>query len=158
MTRATALALTRRRPDDAGSVAVELTLLTPLLVALLLFVVAAGRVTTARIAVQDAATRAARALTLHPAVQPDGGVEQARAAALTATTDLGCRTLTVHLTPFGREAPAGRGLQGATPGRVVTVQVACTVDLGDLTGLGLPGSTVIPATATSPLDRYRSAP
>jgi Flp pilus assembly protein TadG len=149
---------------DNGSAAVELTLVTPLLIVLLLFVVAAGRVTSARITVQDAAAAAARAVTLDPAGSALGGAswtgtageERARAAAATATSDLPCRNLTVTVTnpgdPTVASTPASPSL------RLVSLRVACTVDLGDLTGLGLPATTVITATATSPRDRYRSEP
>lgn len=144
---------TRPRPET-GSAAVELTLLTPLLIALILLVVAAGRVTSARIAVQDAAAQAARTVTL--ARTPGTATDQARTAATTATIGKGlpCRQVTVTITTPGADARSTAGPGGAL--QVVTVQVACTVALGDLTGLKLPATTVITGTATSPLDRYRS--
>jgi hypothetical protein len=42
------------------------------------------------------------------------------------------------------------------PGGTVTVRVACQVLLSDLAFPGLPGSTVVHASATAPLDPYRS--
>jgi Flp pilus assembly protein TadG len=157
-----------RRHDEAGSAAVELTLLTPLLIVLLLFVVAAGRITSARLTVQDAARHAARALTL--AADPRAGLAPARAAAVAAASGLPCQDLTVALTdpgtrPDGAGAPGGMNTPGdmnapggAAQALAVTVQVTCTVHLGDLTGLQLPARTTITATATSPRDRYRSQP
>uniref|UniRef100_UPI001EF46B16 TadE/TadG family type IV pilus assembly protein n=1 Tax=Frankia sp. CiP3 TaxID=2880971 RepID=UPI001EF46B16 len=52
-----------REGRDAGSAAVELTLLAPLLILLLLLVVAAGRQVQARLLVDAAARQAARAAT-----------------------------------------------------------------------------------------------
>ena len=49
-----------RRRDERGSAAVELVLLTPLLVSLMLFVVALGRMASAEGTVDDAARDAAR--------------------------------------------------------------------------------------------------
>ena len=43
-----------------------------------------------------------------------------------------------------------------TPGGSITVTVSCTVDLGDLTQLGLiPGSRTLTASATEVIDRTR---
>ena len=44
------------------------------------------------------------------------------------------------------------------PGAPVTVQIACTVRLQDLFGLGLPGSMTLTGDATQVLDPYRSQP
>ena len=147
-----------RRREETGSAAVELTLLTPLLILLLLFVVAAGRITSARITVQDAAQAAARTLTLSPITAGTGSadIEKANAAAATATGGLPCEHLVVSVTDPSSGAVAPAAVPAAV--QVVTVQVACTVNLGDLTGLGLPATTVITVTATSPRDRYRSDP
>ena len=147
------------RPDENGSSAIELTLLTPLLLVLLLFVVAAGRITSARLAVQDAAHAAARTLTLTSGV-PGTANATASAAASAATHEVPCQHLTVSIT----DPSAPTAADAVTPGairsavQIVTVQVTCTVNLADLTGLALPTTTTITATATSPLDRYRSQP
>jgi len=147
--------------DDAGAVAVELTLLAPLFVLLLLFVVAVGRVTSARITVQDLARHAARTLTVDPA---GPSTDRARRSALDEANRNGltCKTLTVTTVPPA--APAAGAADPAAspaatpPGGAVTVRVSCTVTLGDLTGLFLPSTADLTATATSPLDRYRGTP
>ena len=179
---------------DRGAAAVELTLLAPLLVCLLLFVVAAGRVTSARLAVQDAADQAARSVTV--AQDPADAGERARATATAALSGdrPGCRHVTVTLTspPLGSGSGAVAApspvppvaalippvvpspvvpppvvtspvltppvvIPPVTPA-VVTVTVTCDLGLQDLTGLALPVSSTVTATATSPLDIYRSAP
>jgi len=159
-------------PRDEGSAAVELTVLTPVLVALLLLVVVAGRVTSAHLALQDAAQQAARTLTLSR--EPATALDQARAVARTAagTAGVTCRQVDLTLEGVSGTSPstsaaetwspnASRsswaGADGAEPHPVpVTVRLTCTVDLGDLTGLALPTSTTL--TATSVVDRYRSDP
>ena len=50
--------------DERGAVATELVLLTPLLIVMLLFVVALGRLAGARINVDGAAAQAARAASI----------------------------------------------------------------------------------------------
>ena len=54
----------RLRRDESGSVTAELVLLTPLLILLLLFVVALGRLAGARLEVDGAAAQAARAASI----------------------------------------------------------------------------------------------
>ncbi|TQS42767.1 TadE/TadG family type IV pilus assembly protein [Cryptosporangium phraense] len=134
----------RSEDSDAGSISVELTLLTPLLVLLVLFVVAAGRLADAQARVDQATYSAARAASLSrdPAIA-------ARAARSTATGALdrpaACASLNVDV-----DATA------FVPGGTVTVQVTCVVSLADLTGLGLPGNRTLSSTSTSPLDRFRA--
>lgn len=42
------------------------------------------------------------------------------------------------------------------PGGYVTVSVTCQVSLSDLSAPGIPGSTIIRASTTAPIDPYRS--
>jgi Flp pilus assembly protein TadG len=143
---------TRPTPDDVGSAAVELVLLAPLLIVLLLFVVAVGRLTTAHLTLDDAAAQAARTLTVIR--DPATARTQARATATTAASGLNCRPLTVTLD----RPPLGAGT-GPVPAVVLaTARLSCTVSLADLTGLGLPSTTVLTTTATSPIDRYLATP
>jgi Flp pilus assembly protein TadG len=131
---------------EAGSAAVELTLLAPFAVLLLLFVVAAGRQIQARMQVDDAAQTAARAATT--ARSPTQAATAARAAVAAGLTGTAasCRdpAVTVDTSDF-------------RPGGAVRASVACTVDLGGLTGLRLPGSRQIRSTATAIIDLYRAA-
>ncbi|MDA8285165.1 MAG: pilus assembly protein [Actinomycetota bacterium] len=133
--------------DERGAVTTELVLLTPLLILLLLFVVALGRLAGARINVDGAAAQAARAASI--AATPG---EASAAAQQTATAALGsdhvtCATLQVA-TNTARFAPGGS----------VTVTVTCAVALSDLTGLRLPVSERVSSSAISVIDTYRSTP
>ncbi|WP_091514066.1 MULTISPECIES: TadE/TadG family type IV pilus assembly protein [Amycolatopsis] len=130
--------------DDRGSATVELTLLTPALILLLLFVVYCGRAATLRVSVNDATHQAARAATI--ARNESEATRNARATAEAALLQAGvtCRGLSV-------ETQAGSVLPGST----VTVTVSCRVDNADLALLRVPGAPVVSATASSVVDRWR---
>jgi Flp pilus assembly protein TadG len=135
-----------RRPDsrDRGSATAELVLLTPFLILLLLFAVAAGRLVQARLDVDSAAQQAARAASL--ARTPQAASAQATQVAQAA---LAGQSVTCHpavITP---------DLGDFTPGGQVSVQVSCTVRLSDLSLLHLPSSKTLTSTFTSPIDTYR---
>ena len=146
----------RRRParlrarlrGDRGSVSVELALgYTPIMILVLLGLFAVVRIVSAQIDVNAASSAAARQASLaYTPAAARSSAEQAAAASLTART-LTCqpRTLTVDTGAMA-------------PGAPVTVQLACTVTLADLFGLGLPGSMTIRGDATQVLDLYRSRP
>ncbi len=131
----------------AGSAALELVVLAPVLLFLLGLVIAAGRTSIADGSVAAAARDAARqaSISLTPAA--------AQAAAFSSATQalsqdgLDCHpVVTVDTTGFG--VPVG---EPAT----VTATVTCRVRLSDLVVPGLPGSKTLTATFTSPLDPYR---
>ena len=136
----------RRKGREAGVVAVELTLLMPVLVVALLFVVALGRIVTARGDVDAAARDGARAASL--ARDPARADEAARAAAGRSLTGGGvrCRSLEVRTDTGGWAAEA-----------MVAVEVACTVELADVALLGLPGTKELRSRFVAPLDVYRGA-
>jgi Flp pilus assembly protein TadG len=134
----------RRRHRETGGASLELVLLTPVFLVLLLLVVAGGRLALARERVDAAARDAARSGTIARTA------EQARADAINAATarleDEGvtCRSLDVVV-----------DTQEFAPGGSVTATVTCTVDLGDLTLLGMPGSRTVTSTAVETVDRFR---
>ena len=133
-----------RRRDESGSAALELALLTPVLIVVLLFVVALGRVASARESVDGAAGAAARAATL--ASSPQAAVVAARAE---ATSSLSSGGTSCAVTKVAVD------VADFVPGGVVSVRVSCEVTLSSAVP-GLPGSSTISATGASVLDRYRS--
>ena len=135
-----------RRPDsrDRGSAAAELVLVTPFLILLLLFAVAAGRLVQARLDVDSAAEQAARAASL--ARTPEAASAQATQVAQAALAGQSVTCNPAVITPDTSDF---------TPGGQVSVQVSCTVRLSDLSLLHLPGSQTLTATFTSPIDTYR---
>ncbi len=137
-------AATRR--VQAGSATVEMTLATPVLIVVLVFVaVVVHRGVDARLRLDDAAHQAARAASLArtPAAAM-AAAEQSAADAL-ADADVVCTSLNVDTdtTTF-------------TPGGTVAVTLSCTVDQTDALLLGVPASRVVTATFTSPVDAWRS--
>lgn len=134
----------RCRCTDRGSATVELVLLTPLLIVMLLFVVALGRVASTRQEVDAAARDAARAAAnARSSTGAQTAGENAAHAALSQHS-VTCRDLQVQI-----------GTDGFHPGGVVTARIECTVALGDLVGLGVPGSRTITASFVAPVDQYR---
>jgi Flp pilus assembly protein TadG len=135
----------RRQDKERGSTTVELVILTPLLVLLLLFVVALGRLAGARIDVDGVAAQAARAASIARSPQAATSSAQQTAAAALSSQHVTCAHLAVSVdtTDFA-------------PGGSVAVTVSCDVELADLTGLQLPGTETVANRAVSPIDEYRS--
>lgn len=131
--------------SEAGSAAVELTLLTPLLLMFLLLVVALGRMATARADVDGAARDAARAASI--ARDPVSAQQSSKEAAATTLAERGvtCRSLevTVDTSAF-------------LPGGWVAANVTCSVDLADLALLRLPGAKAVHARFVAPIDTLRA--
>ncbi|WP_103355631.1 TadE/TadG family type IV pilus assembly protein [Amycolatopsis sp. CA-128772] len=142
MTAARSLLALRR--DDRGSAAAELTLLTPVLILLLLFVVFCGRLADTKLRVNDVAHQAARAATLARSPSQATANAQATASAALRSAGIACQSLSVSAET-----------QGLKPGATVTVTVTCSVGLGDLTSLGVPGSRTFESTFSSPVDVWR---
>ncbi|MEW6473141.1 MAG: TadE family protein [Actinomycetota bacterium] len=130
--------------DQRGSAAVELVLVTPVLIALMLFVVAGGRLASARADVDAAARDSARAASI--ARSPATAEREGTTAAHANLTDRGvtCRTLTVTI-DTSEFRPGGR----------VAATVSCDIELADLTGLGLPGRRTVSSRFVEPIDAFR---
>lgn len=128
---------------DRGSVAAELALITPLLVLVLLLLVAAARLVSARQKVNDVAHQAARS----------ASIARSPSTATTAATSTAHRAITAG-------GMACQHLKVSTdttdfhPGGSVTVRLTCTVELSDLVLLTLPGTRPITARFTAPIDRW----
>lgn len=131
---------------DRGSVAAEVTLVAPVLITLLVFVaVVIHRGVDARLRLNGAAHQAARAASIERTTS--AAISSARSTASSALSAAGvaCRSLTVD-TATG----------GLAPGGTVTVTVSCTVDFHGALLLGVASSRRLSATASEPVDAYRS--
>jgi hypothetical protein len=135
----------RRLRSDAGSLTVELVVLTPVLLVLVVGSLVFGRVSEARQQVVEAARAGAEAA----AVLPTVGTAQ-WVGSINAVIDLIGRTHTCAHVAISVDTGH------FVPGGTVTVHVMCQVLLSDLAFPGMPGSTVVQASATAPLDPYRS--
>jgi hypothetical protein len=141
-----AIAANAGRADrQAGSAALELTLLAVPLVALLLLIAVFGRLSAARLELASVAGQAARAASVHhdPAAATAAAQQLARDA-LTTGTKPTCRRLSIAV-----------DLSRWYPGGSVTVTLSCRVDLADLAPPGTPRSRTLSAAATAPIDVYR---
>jgi Flp pilus assembly protein TadG len=124
---------------ERGSMAVEVVILTPVLVAFVLLVVAFGRYVTARGDVEAVARDAVRAASL------ERTAGQARAAANAAVA-----------AGLGRGGCSPAALTGAfVAGGTITVEIECAVPLADLGLVGVPGSVTVTGSSSAPLDVYR---
>ena len=127
---------------DAGSAAVELVLLTPVLVALMLFVVFAGRSGEGMSELRHAADQGARAASQ----SARGRMSHAARVAVLAdlqSSGLSCTNPTVGLGVGGGAASS------------VTVTVSCRVSARGL-GLLRVGERTIRASSTEIIDRFRT--
>lgn len=129
---------------DAGFGALELVIMTPVVMLMLLLVVGFGRLTHGRQLAQQAADAAVRAATLDS--DRSRADSDARQAAQDTLTQAG-----VSCRPFSAAVDTG----DFRPGGQVTVTVTCTTSLSDLGLVGFPGSKTLTGTATSPLEHYR---
>jgi Flp pilus assembly protein TadG len=135
------------RQVEAGSTALELTLLAPVLLTVLMLVVGLGRMAHARQQVESIAADAARAASL--ARNPDTSRTDAKTAAEKSrdNADLSCASLDVQVNTANYQ-----------PGGTIRVVVTCTADLSDVAISGLPGHRTFTATAVAPLENFRTLP
>jgi Flp pilus assembly protein TadG len=137
---------------EAGTAALELVILAPVLLALIALVIAAGRVSIAQSSVDAAARDAARqaSIALTPAAAQATG--RASAEESLASDGLNCLSVAVYVRTGGSDS--GFGLPAGTPA-TVSATVRCKVPLSDLSLPGMPGSHWLTSTFYSPLDVYR---
>ena len=131
------------RSSNSGSAALELVLLTPVLVALMLFIVFAGRAGEGMSELRHAADQGARAASQASRTRMH---QAARAAVFVdlGTSGLSCVDPTVALTTATNAA-----------GTSVTVTVTCRVSDVGLRLLRI-GPRVLRASSTEIIDRFRS--
>lgn len=137
--------LTRSRAGDRGSVALELAVIAPGLVALLGLVAGYGRFSSVTGLVETAARDAARVAT------------QARTLPAAETR---AREVVASILAAAPPSCAGSGETRVSgtfePGQTITVTVSCTVSFGDLAYLGGGGGGQrVERAFSSPLDDYR---
>jgi len=131
--------------DDRGVAAVEAAIVAPALIALLMLVVLAGRVSEADGNIRRAASEAARAASL--VQDPAEAVVAARESVDVnlAAAGVQCRSLDVAVDT--REFHAGGQ---------VTVTVTCVASMRDVALIGVPGDRTFSAQEIEVIDRFRS--
>ena len=137
-----------RRRGDRGVAALETAVLAPSIIALLLLMIAFGRVTDADGAVDSAAHAAARAASLERDAASAQDQAQAAAARSLEGEGITCRASSVNVDTSGYALDTGTDA-------TVTATVTCTAPLSDIGLPGLPGAKTLTSSWTSPLDTYR---
>ena len=128
-----------RSRSELGSMAVELVILTPVLMAFVMLIVACGRFVAVQGDMQATARDAVRAASL----QRD--YDSARAAAATVIQqsldrDTSCQGFT---------------LSGFAQGGTARIDLDCSVSYAGLGLIGLPGDVGVRAESNAPIDVYR---
>jgi Flp pilus assembly protein TadG len=134
-----------QRRDEVGSLAVELVVITPVLFMLALTMLVFGRISASRQEVVEASRAGAQAA----AVVPSANAAQWGAAVDAAVGVSNQAHTCVH-------PQIDTDVSHFYPGGYVTVTVLCHVALSDIAIPGMPGSTTVQASATAPIDPYRS--
>jgi Flp pilus assembly protein TadG len=140
--------LWRHRKDERGSAAVEAAVGVPAFVLFVGLIIFGGRTAATHSAVESAAADAARTASITRTASEAKQAAKTAAQASLANQDIQCLsvTVTVDVSAFAK-----------TVGQVgsVSATVECLLDLADLSVPGVPGSRLIKATSTSPLDTFR---
>jgi len=133
---------------DDGNAALELVVLAPVILFLLGLMIAAGRTSIAKGAMDAAARDAARqaSISLTPGAAEAAALSSAQAAL--SADGLDCKPV-VHV-DTRQFTSVGVGLPAQ-----VTATVWCRVPLADLVVPGMPGSMLLTSRFTSPLDPFR---
>ena len=136
------------RRDERGSAAIEAAIGVPAFSLFVGLVIFGGRTATTHQALQSAAADAARSASL--ARNADVARVDARRAATSSITNqkIGCSAIDVAVDTSDFDKQPG------VPGSV-NVTVSCQLDLSDLAVPGVPGSRVMRATMSSPIDTWR---
>lgn len=129
-----------REDHERGSMAIEVVLLTPILLLFTLLVVAGGRYVSVQADIEAAARDAAREASYARTY------DEASAAANTVATTALDSFATCQVDRLGGNF---------VPGGLVKVTLRCQVPNSGLGLLGLGGSLAMKATGSAPLDTYR---
>lgn len=134
--------------DDRGSATIEAAIGVPAFALFVGLIIFGGRTATTHEALQSAAADAARSASISRDAETARASAQQAATASIANQDIGCSSVAVTVdTSDFKKLPGVPGTLGVT--------VSCVLDLADLTIPGVPGSRMMRATMSSPLDTWR---
>ena len=134
--------------EERGSAAIEAAVGLPAFVLFVGLIIFGGRTATTHSAVESAAADAARSASIaRTSTEAKSDARDAAQASL-ANQDIKCLSVNVIVDVADFSKPVGE------PGAVTTT-VECRLDLADLSVPGVPGSRLIKATISSPLDTWR---
>lgn len=137
-----------RTRDERGSAAIEAAIGVPAFALFVGLIIFGGRTASTHEALQSAAAAGARSASIARDAQTARAEAHDAAVASVANQKLGCSSIevTVDTSDFNK--------QPGVPGSV-GVTVACRLDLSDLVVPGVPGTRVMRATMSSPIDTWR---
>lgn len=137
-----------RRRDERGSAAIEAAIGVPAFALFVGLIIFGGRTVSTHEALQSAAAEGARSASLARDAQTARTAAREAATASITNQQIGCSGIdvTVDTAAFSK--------QPGVPGSV-DVTVACRLDLSDLAVPGIPGSRIMRATMSSPIDTWR---
>ena len=131
--------------DSSGAGVVSMVIMIPVVVLIVELAVLGGRVAGARSEIQSAARQSSREASFAAGPGSASGLASAVATASLANASFQCNSPSVIV----------GGSTNFVAGGQVDVQVGCTVPLGDLTNLPVPGSLNITRSAVEPIDPFR---
>lgn len=132
---------------ERGSATVEAVIGIPAFILFVGLIVFGGRVATTHGAVESAAADAARSASIARDADVARADAESAARSSLANQNITCTRIVVDVGTSDFARPAGQ------PGEV-DVTVTCRVDLSDLAVPGVPGTKVIRARISSPLDAW----
>ncbi len=130
----------RRRFGERGTMAVEIVLLAPVMMAFMMLVVAAGRYVSVRGDIEAASRDAVRAASL----------ERSEGAAQSIAVDTALAAL-----QDGADCQTAALSGDFVAGGMITVSLTCEVSYDGLGLIGLPGSKTVTIESSAPIDRYK---
>ena len=134
--------------DDRGSASIEAAIGLPAFALFVGLIIFGGRNATTHSAVESAAVDAARSASIARTNSEVKNDAKTAAQASLANQDIHCLSVTVVVDTSDFSKSVGQ------PGSV-SATVECRLDLADLSVPGVPGSRLIKATISSPLDTWR---
>ena len=140
--------MTAKPRDERGSAAIEAAIGLPAFILFVGLIIAGGRLAVAHQALQSAAADAARTASISREAGEADSAARREATTSLNNQNLRCRSTQVSVDTSGFRVPTGQPAD-------VTVTLTCRVDLADLSVPGVPGSRLIRATMSSPIDTWR---
>lgn len=134
--------------DERGSASIEAAVGLPTFVLFVGLIIFGGRTAMSHQAVESAAADAARSASIARTSSEAAKDAKEAARVSLANQQVHCLNINVSIDTADFRKPVGE------PGSVVVI-VECRLDLSDLSVPGVPGSRVIKATISSPLDMWR---
>lgn len=138
----------RRLGDEGGSASVEAAVGVPAFALLVGLIIFGGRTAMTHSAVEAAAADAARSASIARTSTEAISDAQTAAKASLASQGIHCLSVNVTVDTSAFNQPVGN------PGSVAA-SVRCLLDLSNLSVPGVPGSRLVTATMSSPLDTWR---